>query len=167
LQLSFEGCPAPGRLLEASGGEILWNFEADKLDLGDVRATDARTEVVRVTVPAWTATIPFKLTVTARFNDATYGNRQMQAPLYFAYDEDVVSIAESRAGDVLAYASALATLKRLDAAFIGPGIDRAGGLHAVAQMHLRSMQALAQDTGDRAFLEQAAFLEALLSASAQ
>ncbi len=90
----------------------------------------------------------------------------MSASLFFDYD-DIARIAESRCGDVLAYASALATLKRLDAAFTGPGIDRAGGLYRVAHLHLDSMTRMARDTGDLAIAQQAELIRAILSSSRQ
>ena len=65
---------------------------------------------------------------------------------------------------MIAYSSALATLKRLDAAFVGPGIDRAGGLYKIARLHAASMTLLARDTQDPAVVEQAALLNALLAA---
>jgi hypothetical protein len=162
--LSFEGTPAPSHVLEASGGDVAWRLESGELRLGNVHAGEARTEVVRVTVPPWVAGEPFKFTVTARYNDVARGEElSMQATLPCLYDDDIERIAESRHGDVIAYASALATLRRLDAAFAGAGVSRAGGLKALAQLHARSMTLLARDTRDPAIIEQAEVLNALLS----
>jgi hypothetical protein len=162
--LSFEGTPAPSHVLEASGGDVAWRLEAGELRLGNVHAGEARTEVVRVTVPPWVAGERFTFTVTARYNDVARGEElSMQASLPCLYDDDIERIAESRHGDVIAYASALATLHRLDAAFAGAGVARAGGLKALAQLHARSMTLLARDTRDPAIIEQAEVLNALLS----
>ena len=87
----------------------------------------------------------------------------MTAAIPCTYDDDIERIAESRHGDVIAYASALATLRRLDAAFVGAGVEHAGGLLALARMHARSMTLLARDTRDPAITEQAEILNALLS----
>ncbi len=132
---------------------------------GDVRAGEERAEIVRVTVPAWTAGEAFTLHVTARFDDLAHGGRAAhdgRGPQVH-YDDDVERLAGSRHGDVIAYASALATLSRLDAAFIGGGTHPAD-LRPVAEMHARSLALLARDMRDPAAAEQAALLEALLSA---
>jgi hypothetical protein len=163
--LTFEGTPAPSHVLEASGGDARWQLEGGELALGDMRAGDERVEVVRVSVPAWTPGEAFTLKVTARFGDVALGSerREMSAELPCAYDDDIERLAGSRHGDVIAYASALATLSRLDAAFVG-GDGPRPDLRPVARMHARSLALLARDMGDRAAAEQAAMLEALLDA---
>jgi hypothetical protein len=165
--LTFEGTPAPSHVLEASAGDTRWELEGGELALGDVRAGDERAEVVRVTIPAWTAGEAFTLRVGARFEDvARKGERRsMSADLSCVYDEDIVRLAESRHGDVIAYASALATLARLDAAFIGGQGSTASDLRPIARMHARSLALLARDMRDPASAEQAALLEALLEAA--
>jgi hypothetical protein len=164
MVLSFDATPAPSHVLEASGGDARWQIEGGELALGDVRAGEERAEVIRVTIPAWTAGEAFTLHVTARFVDLEHDDaeRTMAADLRCTYDDDVERLAGSRHGDVIAYASALATLSRLDAAFIGGA--SAAGLRNVAQMHARSLALLARDMRDPAAAEQAALLEALLSA---
>jgi hypothetical protein len=164
--LSFDGTPSPSHVLEASGGEARWELEGGELALGDVRAGEERAEIVRVTVPAWTAGEAFALHVTARFDDLAHGGapRTMGADLKCTYDDNVERIAGSRHGDVIAYASALATLSRLDAAFVGGPGTQAADLRPVAEMHARSLALLARDMRDPAAAEQAALLEALLSA---
>jgi hypothetical protein len=171
--LSFEGTPAPSHVLEASGGDARWRVEGVERALGDGRAGDARTEVVRVTIPAWTPGEAFTLRVTARFDDLTGGagtgapRRAMAGELPCVYDDDIERIAESRHGDVIAYASALATLARLDAAFVGgDGVTPTpAGLRDVARLHARSLAALAHDMHDPSSAAQAAMLEALLDAT--
>jgi hypothetical protein len=158
--LTFEGTPAPSHVLEASGGEVTWRLDAGELALGDVRSGEARTEVVRVTVPAWVPGEMFAFTVTAHADDlARHVRREFAAQLPCAYDDDIERIAESRHGDVIAYASALATLSRLDAAFLGD--SQPANVRALARMHARSMALLARDMHDPAMEEQAAVLEAL------
>jgi hypothetical protein len=163
--LAFDGTPAPSHVLEASGGDARWELEGGELALGDVRAGEERAEVIRVTIPAWTPGEAFTLHVTAHFDDLARGGerRTMGADLKSTYDDDVERIAESRHGDVIAYASALATLSRLDAAFVGGSSAGAEGLRPIAQMHARSLALLARDMRDPAAAEQAALLEALLS----
>lgn len=163
--LGFDGTPAPSHVLEASGGDARWQLEGGDLALGDVRAGDERAEVVRVTIPAWTPGEKYTLHVTVRFDDlARHGEpRTMKVDLPCTYDDDVARLAESRHGDVIAYASALATLARLDASFLGGG-QTPGDLRPVARMHAKSLGLLARDMHDPAAAAQAALLEALLDA---
>jgi hypothetical protein len=166
VHLTFEGTPAPSHVLEASGGEARWRLDAGELVLGNVRAGEARTEVLRVTVPAWVPNEEFHFTVTARVDDLTWGGpREFTADVPCIYDDDIERIAKSRHGDVIAYASAMATLRRLHKAFTGEDVSRAGGLQRLAELHARSMQLLARDTHDFATQEQADMLSALLTAT--
>jgi hypothetical protein len=164
--LAFEGVPAPAHVLEASGGDARWELEGGELAFGDLRAGEQRTEVVRVTIPAWTPGEAFTLHVAARFEaEAHRGEvRHANAELPCTYDDNVERLAGSRNGDVIAYASALATLARLDAAFLGGTGSDANGLLPLAKMHARSLALLARDQGDPAAAERAALLEALLAA---
>jgi hypothetical protein len=164
--LAFEGIPAPAHVLEASGGDARWELEGGELALGDVRAGEERTEVVRVTIPAWTPGEAFTLHVAARFRAEAHPRevRRLYTDLPFIYDDNVERLAESRNGDVIAYASALATLARLDAAFIGGTGCDADRLLPLARMHARSLALLARDQGDPAAAERAALLDALLAA---
>jgi hypothetical protein len=164
--LTFSGNPAPSHVLETSGGGVRWRVDSGELLLGDVIAGEARTEVVRVTVPPWSPGSKFTFTVTATAKDAKTGEpRKFSAKIPCIYDDDIERIAESRFGDVIAYASALATLKRLDAAFVGDDVKRAGGIWKLAWLHAQSMSLLARDTHDRAISEQAETLRALLLAT--
>jgi hypothetical protein len=167
LVLAFEGTPAPSHVLEASGGDARWELQGGELALGDVRAGDERAEVVRVTIPAWTPGEAFVLRMTARFEDLSRGGerRTMSAELPCTYDENIERLAESRNGDVIAYASALATLARLDAAFLESDDGRSRDLRPIALMHARSLALLARDMMDPAAAEQAALLDALLAAT--
>ena len=131
-----------------------------------MRAGEARTEVLRVTVPAWVPGEQFKFTVSAHVDDLDWGGpRDFAAEVPCVYDDDFERIAKSRHGDVIAYASAMATQRRLDAAFIGDEVGKAGGLRRVAELHASSMKLLARDTKDFAIQEQADILVALLAAT--
>ncbi|MCW5831562.1 MAG: hypothetical protein KIS78_03810 [Labilithrix sp.] len=166
VRLTFQGTPAPSHVLEASGGEARWRLDAGDLVLGNVRAGEARTEMLRVSVPAWVPGEEFTFTVTAHVDDLSWGGpREFTAEVPCVYDDDIERIAKSRHGDVIAYASAMATLRRLDRAFVGDDVSRAGGLRKIAELHARSMQLLARDTHDFATQEQADMLVALLSAT--
>jgi hypothetical protein len=165
--LAFEGAPAPSHVLEASGGDARWELEGGELALGDVRAGDERTEVVRVTIPAWTPGEAYTLHVAVRFDDLDRGGERqtLETTIACAYDDDIERLAESRHGDVIAYASALATVARLDAAFLGGSAGSAAEIRTLALMHARSLALLAHDTHDPAAAAQAALLEALLQAT--
>jgi hypothetical protein len=164
VRLTFEGIPAPSHVLETSGGEARWRLDAGELVLGNVRAGEARTEVLRVTVPPYVPNEQFRFTVTAHVDDLAWGGpREFAANVPCMYDDDIERIAKSRHGDVIAYASAMATLRRLDAAFIGDDVTKSGGLRKIAEMHARSMQLLARDQKDFAVQEQADLLAALLA----
>jgi hypothetical protein len=166
VRLTFEGTPAPSHVIEASGGEARWRLDAGELVIGNVRAGEARTEVLRVTVPPWVPGEDFKFTVSAHVDDLDYGGpRDFVAEVPCTYDDDIERIAKSRHGDVIAYASAMATLRRLDAAFIGDDIGKSGGLRRIAELHATSMKLLARDTKDFAIQEQADILVALLAAT--
>lgn len=166
VRLTFEGTPAPSHVIETSGGEARWALDAGSLVLGNVRAGEARTEVLRVTIPAWVPGEQFKFTVSAHVDDLDYGGpREFSAEVPCIYDDDIERIAKSRHGDVIAYASAMATLRRLDAAFIGDDVGKSGGLRKIAELHASSMKLLARDTKDFAIQEQADLLIALLAAT--
>lgn len=165
LVLAFDGVPAPSHILEASGGDARWQLEGGELALGDVRAGDERTEVLRVTIPAWTPGEMYRLHVAARYGDLSRDGQaeSMEADLPCIYDNDIERLAQSRHGDVIAYASALATLARLDAAFTG-GVHVPRDLRPLARRHVESLALLARDMHDPAAADQAALLEALLDA---
>lgn len=161
--LEFRGNPAPSHVIETSGGGVRWHLDAGELVLGDIRAGEARTEVIRVTVPPFTPGLSFDFEISARAHDVQLGDeRTFGAEIHCVYDDDLERIAQSRNGDVIAYASALATLKRLEAAFAGPDVERAGGIWQVARLHAQSMALLARDTNDRAIAQQADTLQTLL-----
>jgi hypothetical protein len=165
VTLSFEGTPAPSHVLEASGGDVRWRLDSGELFIGDVHKGEARTEVVRVSVPAWVPGERFAFTVTVHAYDvALKMRRDFAVQLPCVYDDDIERIANSRNGDVIAYASALATLQRLNDAFAGVGVETKGGLRAIAEIHAQSMALLARDTKDHAIYEQAEVLRALLAA---
>lgn len=161
--LEFRGNPAPSHVIETSGGGVRWRLDAGELVLGDVRSGEARTEVVRVTVPPFAPGSQFVFEVSARAKEKMTGDdRRFGAQIASVYDDDIERIAQSRNGDVIAYASALATVKRLEGAFVGPDIDRAGGIWQIARLHAESMALLARDTNDRAIQEQAEVLGAIV-----
>jgi hypothetical protein len=166
LALSFSGSPSPSRVLEATSGDNQWTLDGSDLVLGDVRAGEARSEVLRITIPAWVPTTRFELRVEARAVDATTKKlRWMPADLFATFDNDLERIAESRHGDVIAYASALATLHRLHAAFVGDAVEAQGGLWSLAKMQAQSLALLARDFPDRGFAEDAVLLQSLLDAA--
>jgi hypothetical protein len=164
VTLQMRGNPAPSHVLEASGGGVVWRLDAGELALGNVRSGESRTEVVRVTVPPYVPNERFTFEILGTAIDARTGEpRAFAATIPCVYDDDIERIGESRNGDVIAYASALATVKRLDQAFSGRDVEAAGGIFQVARLHASSMALLARDTGDHAIAEQAELLDSVLS----
>ena len=164
MRIGFEGTPAPSHVLEASGGDVVWKLEAGEVWFPEIRAGESRTEVVRVSVPAWQPGSPFTFTVNLHADDAKTG-RPLDVPAHIEciYDDDIERIAKSRHGDVIAYASALATLKKLDLSFNRDGAVASQSLRSIALLHARSMAALAYDLHDPAMQHQADMLSALLA----
>jgi hypothetical protein len=165
VALSISSVPAPARVIEVSGGLSALALDADHLWLGEMYAGEARTEVARVAVPVWVPGEPLELVVTATYRDVASGERlTARTVLKARYSAEVAEIASARHGDVIAYASALAMVRRLDRAFAGSSIDRLGGLRPVVAWQARSLGTLARQTHDPALGAQAEVLDTLLSA---
>jgi len=164
VSLHISSAPAPARIIELSGGTSSLALEEDQAYLGDLYTGEARTEVARIALPVWVPGEPLRLTVTATYSDAAGQPLTAKATLPCRYSSDVAEIAESRHGDVIAYASALAMVRRLDRAFAGSQVDRLGGLRPVVAWQARSLDALARSTHDPALGAQAEILTTLLDA---
>jgi len=162
VTLSTSSVPAPARMLEVSGGDTALGLYADHLSLGDVYAGEARTEVARVALPPWVPGEPLELTITAHYRDVKSGHDETAgATIKCKYSSDVEEIAHSRNGDVIAYASALAMVRRLHRAFLGS--ERAGGVRRIASMQASSLADLARAQSDHALAVQAEVLQNLLA----
>jgi hypothetical protein len=165
VSLSISSVPAPARIIETSGGQSALALDKDHFILGDLYAGEARTEVARLTLPTWVPGEPLDLTITATYRDAASGQPQTaEATLHCRYSNDIERIAAARHGDVIAYASALAMVRRLHRAFLGSEIDRIGGLHSMVGLQARSLASLAKTSGDAALGAQAEILSSLLGA---
>lgn len=163
VALSLSSVPAPARILESSGGESALGLDTDHLHLGDLYAGEARAEVIRLVLPPWVPGEPLELTVTATYRTAATGTPETaQTTLRCRYAADVEQIADSRRGDVIAYASALAMVRRLHRAFLGSSVDRLGGLRPVVELQARSLMSLGRTTRDPALTAQAEILSTLL-----
>jgi len=163
VELSLASVPAPARLVESSGGQSALALDKDRLLLGELYAGEARTEVARVGLPPWVPGERLEITVTATYRHVASGEMQAaQATLRCLYSDDVEAIAKARHGDVIAYASALAMVRRLHRAFLGSQIDRLGGLRPLVTMQARSAAAMAQQNNDPAMHVQAEILSTLL-----
>jgi hypothetical protein len=164
VTLTISSVPAPARLVEVSGGTTAVSLDVDRLHLGDLYAGEARTEVARVALPVWVAGEPLELTVTTAYRDGAGNAHRATTSIRCRYSNDVEAIAGSRHGDVIAYASALAMVRRLNRAFAGSRIDRLGGLRPVVAMQASSLHALARAQHDPALGAQAEVLTTLLAA---
>jgi hypothetical protein len=163
VTLSTSSVPAPARMIEVSGGESALGLYADHLSLGQVYAGEARTEVARVALPPWVPGEPLELTVTATYRDVASGRAETaSATIRCRYSADVEEISRARHGDVIAYASALAMVRRLHRAFLGSELDRPGGMRRLAGMQAVSLADLARTQRDPALGVQAEVLSTLL-----
>ena len=165
VSLVVSSVPAPSRVVELSGGSSVLALEADRIHLGDLYAGEARTEVARVAVPVWVPGEPLELTVTASYTDAATGEPlSASSTIRGRYSNDIERIAKSRHGDVIAYASGLAMVRRLHRAFAGSMVDQVGGLRTMVAWQAQSLGALARATRDPALATQAEILATLLAA---
>jgi len=163
VTLSTSSVPAPARMIEVSGGDSALGLYADHPSLGQVYVGEARTEVARVALPPWVPGEPLELTVTATYKDLGSGKRQTaSATIRCRYSDDVERISRARNGDVIAYASALAMVRRLHRAFLGSETDRPGGMRHLAEMQATSLADLARVQRDQALAVQAEVLSTLL-----
>jgi hypothetical protein len=164
VTLSTSSVPAPARMIEVSGGDTALGLYADHLSLGQVYAGEARTEVARVALPPWVPGERLELTVTATYRDIESGHAQSaHATIRCRYSDDVEEISRARHGDVIAYASALAMVRRLHRAFLGSELDRPGGVRRIATLQATTLADLARVQHDRALAAQAEMLTTLLA----
>ncbi len=165
VTLMIASTPAPARVIEVSGGTAALSLEADRVLLGDFAAGEARTEVARIAVPQWVPGEPLDVSVTATYRDAATGRPlSASARITARYSSDLEAIASARHGDVIAYASALAMVRRLDRAFAGSTVDALGGLRPLVDWQARSLSAMARTDHDAALAAQAEVLTTLLGA---
>ncbi len=162
VELTLASVPAPARVIETSGGHSALGLDRDRLLLGELYAGEARTEVIRLALPAW---VPASRSTHGggdlpRHRLGPPADRRDHHPL--PLPADIEQIAEARRGDVIAYASALAMVRRLHRAFLGSDIDRLGGLRPMAALQARSLVQLSQTNGDPALWAQAEVLTTLL-----
>jgi hypothetical protein len=163
VELTVASVPAPAHVIESSGGQSALGLDRDRLLLGELYAGEARTEVVRLALPAWVPGEPLDLTVAANYRDTASGSPQTAfTTIHCRYSADIEQIAEARRGDVIAYASALAMVRRLHRAFLGSDVDRLGGLRPMAALQARSLVQLSKTNGDPALWAQAEVLSTLL-----
>lgn len=165
VSLVVSSVPAPLRVVELSGGSSALALESDRIHLGDLYAGEARTEVARVAIPVWVPGEPLEITVTAAYTDAATGTPlSASSTIRGLYSNDIERIAKSRHGDVIAYASALAMVRRLHRAFAGSMVDEIGGLRTMVAWQAHSLGVLARVERDPALATQAEILATLLSA---
>lgn len=163
VMLAISAVPAPARVIEVSGGEASLGLDADHLSFGELYVGEARTEVARIVLPPWVPGESLELTVTATFRDAASGKQALaSATLRCMYSADVEEIADARHGDVIAYASALAMVRRLHRAFLGNEGDRLGGVRRIAALQAKSLDMAARVQHDAAMGKQAEMLTTLL-----
>ncbi|WP_050428728.1 vWA domain-containing protein [Chondromyces crocatus] len=163
VELTLSSAPAPLRVLEMSGGANALSPEVDRIFFGELYAGEARTEVARLVVPVWVPGEPLEIRVTATYRDVATGEqRTSHSTVHCRYSADVERIANARHGDVIAYASALAMVRRLHRAFLGSRVDQVGGLRPLVTWQANTLASLAKTQRDPAIGAQAEILRALL-----
>src|SRR5690606_18215080 len=124
-------------------------LERDSVPLGDFNLGESRTEMLRVSLPHWVDGQPLALKFRARYRaqgQPTYS--RSQATLGLRYTNDIEVLANRRHGDVIAYAYALAMVRRLERVFQGSDVERLGGLESVVLWQAKGMDLLAKSSGD-------------------
>lgn len=165
VAFTFSSAPAPARILESSGGEAFLGLDGDALYWEPLRAGQARTEVVRLALPPWTPQEPLELSVAVRYEDLTRGGyRYGHATLSFRYSDDMSMLGATRHGDVIAYASALAMVRRLGRAFLGGRAEGDRAFRELVSWQAESMDTLAREYQDPSMGAQGETLRALLGA---
>ncbi len=118
-----------------SGGTAAGQLDRDLFFLGEMLVGEARTEIARVALPQRVAGEPLELTVTAKYKDLASGKpEKAKSVIKLRYSNDIGLIASSRHGDVIAYASALAMVRRLQRNFLGSQAEALGGLRPIVTM---------------------------------
>jgi hypothetical protein len=162
---TFSSAPAPVRVLEASGGEAFLGLEGDALYWEPLRAGQARTEVVRLGLPQWTPQEPLEVNVSVRYEDLTRGGyRYGRAALSFRFSDDMATLGATRHGDVIAYASALAMVRRLGRTFLGGRAQGDRAFRELVAWQAESMDVLAREYRDPRMGVQGETLRSLLGA---
>jgi hypothetical protein len=162
---TFSSAPAPVRVLEASGGHAFVGLEGDSLYWEPLRAGQARTEVVRLALPAWTPEELIELAVAVRYEDrARGGYRYGRGTLSFRFSDDIAMLGATRHGDVIAYASALAMVRRLGRAFLGGRAQGDAAFRELVAWQAESMGLLAREYQDPLMGVQGETLRSLLDA---
>ncbi len=162
---SFSALPAPARIIEASAGEAIFGLDGDELYWQPLRAGQARTEVVRLALPPWTPLELLELTVAVRYEDlARGGYRYGRATLTLRYSEDVNLLGATRHGDVIAYASALAMVRRLGRNVLGGRAEGDKAFRELVAWQAESMDILAREYQDPTMGVQGETLRSLLGA---
>ncbi|MGE0327295.1 MAG: hypothetical protein AB7K71_13630 [Polyangiaceae bacterium] len=166
LTLELTSAPAPLRILEASGADVEWGLEADRLPLGDFNLGESRTEVLRVAIPEWHEGQPLTVRLKADYRvEGLSKHSRSSLNLGLRYSQDIELLANERNGDVIAYASGLAMVRRLERVFQGSDVDRLGGLKGIVEWQAKSLQKMARVSRDPSLAQQAEVLETLLEAT--
>ncbi len=165
VELSISSVPAPVRVLEVSGGDFALGLDRDRVSFGDMYAGEARTEIARIAMPVWVPRESMEVKVSMRYRDVATGAwMTAESTMQGRYEDDVEHIASSRHGDVIAYASALAMVRRLGRVFQGSREDGLAGMRPTVLLQADSLSALSKQTHDPALATQAEVLRTLLDA---
>ena len=159
--VSIDSLPGPTHLIEAAGAQAVWTPEGGEVPLGDVRAGEDRTFVLRGLVPSWRQGSPYEIALRVRWQDE-HGAHHQSVSFTAQYSGSPEEYAESRHGDVLQYVSLLNTLSTVQAALTRDDRVMFQTLQRPALIQSRSLMAYAAEHHDEIMGAQAALLETLL-----
>jgi hypothetical protein len=164
MTLVVESLPGPLHLIEVSGATPIWTPSGGEVPLGEVRAGEARTVVLRGRVPAWRPGAEYELALRVRYRDDG-GAHEVGRIFHARYSGSPSEQAGSRAGDVLQYVSLLNTMSRFQAALARHDMATLLSVREPAALQARSLQYYAREHHDPIMLAQAELMLDLLAAA--
>jgi len=162
LTLGVSSSPAPAHVIEATTGDRGASLDEDLLFVGDLAPGEARTEMIRVSVPVFVPDEGFRLSLRFSARDEATGEGVTSLQhLVLRYSDDVEALARERSGDVVAYAAALAAVRKLDRGLFGEVAEQPGGMRRLFDWQRSALSRLARDASDPSIERRARLLQSL------
>ncbi|MCS6898417.1 MAG: hypothetical protein RMJ98_02640 [Myxococcales bacterium] len=160
VKVVISSSPAPAHVIEATAGQIGSLLDEDELYLDELEVGQRRTELLRVTVPPFVQGETYRLSVRVEARDAVTGALVIASHrMVLRYTDDIEALSREQSGDVLAYASALAMVQRLDRSLFGEAAEQPEGLRRLVAWQQRALVPLLREAP--ALERRARLLEAL------
>jgi len=162
VKVVISSSPAPAHVIEATTGQIGALLDEDELYLDGLTAGQGRTELLRVTVPPFVQGETYRLSVRVEARDAVTGALVAASHrLVLRYTDDMEALSRERSGDVLAYASALAMVQRLDRGLFGDAAEQPEGMRRLVAWQQQALGPLLREDRGPALEGRARLLSAL------